>query len=207
MKIAITGGAGFIGSHLTKAYLDAGHSVLVIDSLLHGVRRTLDPRARFYHLDIRDGKLRTILQHERPDLVSHHVALTGQQDMLVERPLANADVHIRGLLNVLESCVDASVSKVIFASGGNTLYARVKPEYGPLTEDAPLCPQHPYDITTLTGEWYVRYYAQHYGFSSTILRYADVYGESDGTLARHPISYFICMLREHRRPVIHETPD
>ena len=207
MKIAITGGAGFIGSHLTKAYLDAGHDVLVIDNLLHGSRRTIDPRARFYHLDIRDGKLRTLLQQERPDLVSHHVALYGQQDIPGEQPLANADVHVRGLLNVLESCVDASVSKVIFASGGNTLYGRVKPEYLPLTEDAPLCPQHPNDINTIAGEWYVRYYAQHHGLRYTILRYADVYGESDGTLARHPLSYFICMLQEQRRPVIRETPD
>ncbi len=207
MKIAITGGAGFIGSHLTKAYLDAGHDVLVIDNLLHGSRRAIDPRARFYHLDIRDGKLRALLQRERPDLVSHHAALYGQQDIPGEQPLANADVHIRGLLNVLESSIDAAVSKVIFASGGNTLYGRVKPEHLPITEDAPLCPQHPHDISTVAGEWYVRYYAQHYGLMYTILRYADVYGETDGTLARHPLSYFIYMLQEQRRPIIREAPD
>jgi len=207
MKIAITGGAGFIGSHLTKAYLDAGHDVLVIDNLLHGSRRTIDPRARFYHVDIRDGKLLALLQQERPDLVSHHVALYGQQDISDEQPLANADVHIRGLLNVLESCVEASVSKFIFASGGNTLYGRVKPEYLPLTEDAPLCPQHPYDISTAAGEWYVRYYGQHYGLRYTILRYADVYGETESSLARHPLSYFIRMLQELRRPIIRMIPD
>ena len=207
MKIAITGGAGFIGSHLTKAYLDAGHDVLVIDNLFHGSRRAIDPRARFYHLDIRDGKLRTLLERERPDLVSHHAALYGQQDIPGEQPLANADVHIRGLLNVLESSIDAAVSKVIFASGGNTLYGRVKPEHLPITEETPLCPQHPHDISTVAGEWYVRYYAQHYGLKYTTLRYADVYGETDGTLARHPLSYFISMLQKRRRPVIREAPD
>ncbi|MBV9258994.1 MAG: NAD-dependent epimerase/dehydratase family protein, partial [Ktedonobacteraceae bacterium] len=74
MKIAITGGAGFIGSHLARAYLDAGHDVLVIDNLLHGCSQAVDPRARFYAVDIRDSKLRTILQQERPDIVSHHAA-------------------------------------------------------------------------------------------------------------------------------------
>src|SRR5579862_8952899 len=74
MKIAITGGAGFIGSQLTRAYLDARHDVFVIDTLAHGSRQALDPRARFYHLDIRDRELQTILQLERPDIVSHHVA-------------------------------------------------------------------------------------------------------------------------------------
>jgi UDP-glucose 4-epimerase len=208
MKIAITGGAGFIGTHLTKAYLDAGHDVLVIDNLLHGSRRAIDPRARFSHLDIRDGKLRTLFQRERPDLVSHHAALyRQQQDIPGEQPLADADVHVRGLLNVLESSIDASVSKVIFASGGNTLYGRVKPEYLPLTEDTPLDPQHPYDISTVAGERYVRYYAQHYGLTYTILRYADVYGETNGILTRHPLSYFICMLRERRRPIIRGTLD
>ncbi len=208
MKIAITGGAGFIGSHLTKAYLDAGHDVLVIDNLLHGSRQSIDARARFYHLDIRDGKLYTLFQRERPDLVSHHAALYGQQqDIPGEQPLANADVHIRGLLNVLESSIAASVSKVIFASGGNTLYGRVKPEHLPITEDTPLCPQHPSDISTVAGEWYVRYYAHYYGLTYTILRYADVYGETDATLARHPLSYFICMLQEQRRPIIREAPD
>ena len=73
MKIAVTGGAGFIGSYLTKAYLNAGHDVLVIDTLINGSREALDSRARFYQLDIRDAKLQTLLQKERPDIVSHHV--------------------------------------------------------------------------------------------------------------------------------------
>jgi len=204
MKIAITGGAGFIGAHLTKAYLDAGHDVLVIDSLLHGSPRAIDPRARFYHLDIRDGKLRTILQQERPDLVSHHAAQHGTP---AEQPLADADVHVRGVLNVLDSCVHASVSKVIFASSGNTLYGQLDAEHLPLTEDAPLCPQRPCDITKVAGECYVRYYTQYYGLKHTILRYADVYGETDSTLARHPLSYFIRMLEEQRRPIIRGTGD
>jgi UDP-glucose 4-epimerase len=202
MKIAITGGAGFIGGHLTRAYLDAGHDVLVIDSLQHGSRQALDRRARFSPLDIRDGKLRTILQHERPDLLSHHVAQYGVPG---EQALSDADAHIRGLLNVLDGCVEASVSKIIFASGGNSLYGRVDAALLPVDEDAPLCPQRPADISRVAGEWYVRYYTRSYGLAHTILRYADVYGETDHALAHHPLSQVICALLERRRPIIYGT--
>src|SRR5437899_132217 len=110
MKIAITGGAGFIGSHLTKAYLDAGHDILVIDSLIHSSRKAVDPRARFYQMDIRDSKLYTVLERERPDIVSHHAVQRLENTLpLVGVSVTDADAHIRGLLNVLDACVSASV--------------------------------------------------------------------------------------------------
>jgi UDP-glucose 4-epimerase len=203
MKIAITGGAGVIGRHLTKAYLDAGHDVVVIDNLSSKTSQASDPRARFYQVDIRANQLRTILQNERPQIVSHHV--TQCVDTAGEPARMNADVHIRGLLHVLDSCVEASVSKLIFASGGNTLYGPVDAEHDPLSEDTPLCPCQPVDISHIAGEWYVRHYTQQYGLKHTILRYADVYGETDPThmtAATHPLSYFIAMLKEQRRPII-----
>jgi UDP-glucose 4-epimerase len=204
MKIAITGGAGFIGTHLTRAFLDAGHNVLVIDNLSHGTHHMIDPRARFYHLDIRDERLRTILQHERPDVVSHHVAQVWQ-DYPFARLLPDADVHIRGLLHVLQSCVEASVNKFIYISNGNSLYTPTDIETLPLPENASLQPQHPADISKATGEWYVRYFTRFYGLKHTIMRYADVYGEIDPlriASSAHPLSYFIMMLNEGRRPVI-----
>ncbi len=207
MKIAITGGAGFVGSHLAKAYLDAGHDVLVIDSLINGSRQTVDSRARFYHLDIRDTKLQTILQLERPDVVSHHAAQRAPS-FPGESSLSDADVHVRGLLNVLESCVSASVRKLIFVSGGPTLYtpipcSKYEQETLPIVkEDTPLCPQLPADITKVAGEWYVRYYTQQYGLEHTILRYAHIYGEKQSELAQHPAAYFISMLSQCRRPII-----
>lgn len=202
MKIAIIGGAGFIGTYLTKAYLNAGHDVLVIDSLVHSTCRAIDPRARFYHIDIRAPQLRTILQLERPDIVSHHA--TQQHNLPVEQALTDADVHVRGLLNVLESCVNASVQKFIFASGGNSLYGYVSQEQLPLTETASLCPQSAHDISKVAGEWYVRYYTQQYGLKHTIVRYANVYGTGYATRIPHPIHYFAAMLLEQRRPVIRE---
>lgn len=208
MKIAMIGGAGFVGSHLTRAYLNAGHDVFVIDSLVHGIREAIDQRARFYHLDVRDGKLQAVLQAERPDVVSHHV-VHREHSLPCEGSLIDADVHIRGLLNVLDSCVNAQVSKLVFASSGNSLYRR-RPLQGiettmPVTEDVEACPLCPQDISKLAGEWYVRYYAQQYRLPYLILRYADIYGEVDPVRAWHPLTSFLSQLVRQRRPTIRGT--
>ncbi len=206
MKIAITGGAGFIGSHIVRAYLDAGHDVIVIDNLSHGARTAVDARARFYQMDIRDEKLHTILQHERPDIVSHHASQFYTMNTPInEQALADADMQVRGLINVLEGCQAAQVRKIIFSSGGNSLYGRVDSEQLPLTEATPLCPQRPHDIGKVAGEWYVRYYSQTYNIQHTILRYADVYGETDLEYAHHPLSQFVQMISYGRRPVLRGT--
>lgn len=206
MKIAITGGAGFIGSRLTTAYIEAGHDVIVFDNLIHSACEAIDTRARFYQVDIRSEQFRTLLQLERPDVVSHHVAPCQQTYQLPgERSLTDADVHIRGLLHVLESCVVAQVSKFIFASGGNHLYGNVQEEQLPLSEDTALCPRASHDIGKIAGEWYVRYYTQHYRLPHTILRYADVYGESDVLHAHHPLTHYIDALLRNERPILSDN--
>lgn len=209
MKIAIMGGAGFVGSHLTRAYLDAGHDVLVIDNLAHGVREDVDGRARFYQMDIRDARVQKVLQLERPDVVSYHVApraATFPQASL----LADADVQLRGLLNVLDGCISASVARFIYASNGSTLY-QPSPVAGAAhvglhiaIEDTPVCPQHSDDICKLTGEWYVRYFSREYGLAHTILRYSHIYGETRREQAQHPVTYFIDMLERGQRPVLRD---
>lgn len=204
MKIAITGGAGFIGAALTQAYLDAGHDVLVIDNLLCGSEQTIDPRARFYQVDIRDQRLLSIFQAERPEVVNHHVT-QRYQHLPGDPPLHDADVHIRGLLNVLASCVEAQVRKFVFASSGNDLYKKTLANALPFTECSATTPQHPHDISALAGECYVRYYTQRYGLAHSILRYSDVYGETQQMRPdhlHHPLSYFIRTLAQQQRPVI-----
>lgn len=208
MKIAIIGGAGFVGSHLASAYLDVGHDVFVIDSLIHGTREAVDPRARFYHLDIRDGKLQAILQTERPDIVSHH-ATQREYTLPYANSLIDADVHIRGLLNVLDGCVNAQVTKLIFASGGNSLYQGCAlQDLGTaalIDERIEACPLHPQDITRIAGEWYVRYYTRQFALPHLILRYADIYGETDPARAWHPLTGFLAQLSFQRRPTIRGT--
>jgi len=183
-----------------------GHDVMIIDNLMYKYHQAIDERARFYAVDIRDSKLRTILQQERPDVVSHH-AIQHLDSLVGEKSLADADVHVRGLLNVLEGCVNAGVSKVIFASNGNSLYGHVDVEELPVRESAALWPRHPDDISKVAGEWYVCYYANQFGIKHTILRYADVYGETDFAHAHHPLTYFIAMLLQQQRPIIRGTGD
>ncbi len=210
MKIAITGGAGFVGSHIATAYLDAGHDVFIVDTLVNSSRQapcSLDPRARLYQVDIRDAQLRTIFQNERPDIVSHHAAQHSQH-FYGRQALVDADVHIRGLLNVLEACANASVQKLIFASNGTTMYRPIPfTEYAqqelPIAkEDAPLCPQYPADISKVAGEWYVRYYTRQHHVCHAILRYADIYGELGPESVQHPCAYFSAMLAANQRPII-----
>lgn len=210
MKIAIMGGAGFVGSHLAGAYLDAGHDVLVIDNLAHGAREDVDERARFYQVDIRDARVQKILQQERPDVVSYHVALHAGAFPRASL-LADADVQLRGLVNVLEGCVGASVARFIYASNGSTLYqpapvaASTQPELHIVREDTPVRPRHSDDICKLTGEWYVRYFSREHALEHTILRYAHIYGETRREQAQHPITYFIDMLARGQRPIIRES--
>jgi UDP-glucose 4-epimerase len=175
MRIIVTGGAGFIGSHIADAYLAAGHDVVVVDSLwAHGGGRrdNIPDRASFVHTDVRDQALERVFRDFSPEIVSHHAA---QHSVAISArdPQLDAQVNVLGLLNTLENCVRAGVKKVIFASSGATFG---EPESLPITEATPQLPESPYAITKMVAEHYLRFYKRQHGLDFTSLRYGNVYG-------------------------------
>jgi UDP-glucose 4-epimerase len=173
MKIVVTGGAGFIGSHVVDAYLREGHEVLVVDNLSSGKRSNVSASARFVEMDIRDPKLVDLLLAETPDLVNHHAA-NPSVSLSVRRPAFDAEQNILGTINVLEATRQAGTSKFIYISSGGAMYGN--PQYLPMDEDHPACPISAYALSKDTGERYVRLYGLEHGLRWTSLRYANVYG-------------------------------
>jgi UDP-glucose 4-epimerase len=173
MKCLVTGGAGFIGSHIVDTLLEAGHDVVVVDDLSTGKRANLNPRARFYELDIRSPELPEVFARERPDIVSHQAA---QMDVrrAVREPAFDASVNVIGALNVLESARHNGVKKILFASTGGAVYG--EPEQVPVTETHPIAPMSPYGLTKFTFEQYLGLYRRLYGMAYVALRYPNVYG-------------------------------
>ncbi len=176
MKILVTGGAGFIGSHIVDQCLAAGHSVAVVDNLTEkggGAEANVNPAARFYRADITDGAaLAAIFDEVRPEIVSHQAAQASVAVSTAD-PQLDARVNVLGLLNVLGNCSRTGVRKIIFASSGATYGTPVRL---PIDEDMVQRPESPYGITKMVAEYYLRYWHEANGLNYTILRYANVYG-------------------------------
>ena len=173
MKILVTGGAGFIGSNVVDGYIDAGHEVLILDNLYTGKRSNVNPQARFYELDIRSPEAAEVIFKEQPDILNHHAAQMSVP-VSVSDPGFDADVNIRGFLNLLEAAVKSGVKKVVFISSGGAIYGEAD-EY-PTSESYIPKPLSPYAITKYSSEHYLAYYRHQYGMDYTTLRYANVYG-------------------------------
>ncbi len=173
MKVLVTGGAGFIGSHIVDRLIQEGHAVVVVDNLVTGKKKNLNPEARFYKVDILNSKIEKIIQKERPDLISHHAAQMDVRRSVAD-PLFDAQVNILGLLNLLENAVRFGVKRVIFASSGGAIYG--EQQVFPAPETHPTHPLSPYGISKLASEHYLYYYQQVSGLSYVSLRYANVYG-------------------------------
>jgi len=173
MKILVTGGAGFIGSHVVDAYLELGHEVVVVDNLSSGSIENLNPKAKFYKMDIRDSDIEDLFKNEKPDVVNHHAA---QMDVRksVEDPIYDADVNIIGSLNLLQNCIRYGVKKFIFASTGGAIYG--EQDYFPADEEHPTRPLSPYGVAKLTVEKYLYFYKEVHGLNYVVLRYANIYG-------------------------------
>ncbi len=175
MRIVVTGGAGFIGSHIVDAYLAAGHDLLVIDSLWEhggGRRANVAENVSLVHMDIRDEQLGRIFADFAPEVVSHHAA---QHSVAISTrdPIYDAQVNVVGLLNVLEQSRKHGARKVIFASSGATFGT---PDSLPIADATPQHPTSPYGITKMVAEHYLRFFKESKGLDFTALRYGNVYG-------------------------------
>jgi UDP-glucose 4-epimerase len=173
MRILVTGGAGFISSHIAAAYLQEGHQVSVVDNLSQGKRENVPQGATFYPMDILDPQLDEVFSRERPEVINHHAAQIDVRKSVMD-PAFDARVNIMGTLNLLDSAVQHGTRQVIFASSGGTVYG----ENGafPLSEQSPLEPKSPYGLSKYVGERYLQLYFTLFGLNSVILRYSNVYG-------------------------------
>ena len=174
MKILVTGGAGFIGSHVVDAYVSAGHDVAVLDNFSTGRDDNVNPDAQVHRVDVRDlDRVQTAISSFKPDVVSHHAA-QSEVPKSVADPGYDALVNVVGGLNVLRACVDGGVRKVIFSSTGGALYG--EPDVVPAAEDHPIRPLSPYGTSKFAFEQYLATFERTFGLTFTTLRYANVYG-------------------------------
>jgi UDP-glucose 4-epimerase len=173
MRILVTGGAGFIGSHIVDACLAAGHDVTVIDDLSTGHQKNVDSRARFLPLDIRSPEIDALFRDSRFDVVSHQAA-RGNVRGSMEDPWVYADVNVKGGINLLEASRRHGVRKIVYSSTGGCVYGEL--QYFPADERHPIRPRDPYGASKASFELYLPVYEMNYGLKYTILRYPNVYG-------------------------------
>ncbi|MGH2728315.1 MAG: NAD-dependent epimerase/dehydratase family protein, partial [Actinomycetota bacterium] len=205
MKILVTGGAGFIGSHIVDRMLDDGHDIAVVDSLLGGKRANLagaiSKGARLHVLDIRDEKLRGLIADEQPEVIMH---LAAQIDVRISvtDPILDADVNIAGSLNMLEAAREVGVRKVIMTSSGGCIYG--EPKTLPVKETYRGVPDSPYGISKKVLHDYLTFYRKTHGVDFTVLALANVYGaRQDPTGEAGVVAIFLGTMLAGGQPVIY----
>lgn len=173
IKVLVTGGAGFIGSHIVDALIEDRYEVIIVDDLSSGKENNINEKAKFYKLDIQDSDLESIMEKERPDYISHHAA---QKDVRisVSYPIFDAKINVLGTINILQNCINYKIKKIVFASTGGAIYG--EQEMFPAPETHSLRPISPYGITKLVAEHYMYYYHTVFGLDYVSLRYSNVYG-------------------------------
>ncbi len=203
MKILVTGGAGFIGSHVVDAYLAAGHNVIVVDDLSSGSRENLNDSAQFIELDIRSKMLGEIFDDVKPDIVNHHAAQIDVRHSLTE-PMRDADINVLGAINLLENCVKHKVRKLIYASTGGAIYGSPAATDLPASETCPPLPMCHYGLSKHVVELYTRLYNALYGLPYTILRYPNVYGPRQNPHGEAGVcAIFAGLMLAGKRPVLY----
>ena len=200
MKILVTGGAGFIGSHVAEEFLRAGHEVVVLDNLSTGSRDNVPLGARLIEKDIRDPDLEEVFRREKFDAVDHHAAQINVRAS-VAGPQFDASVNIIGTLNLLQGCKKASVKKFVFASTGGAIYG--EQDYFPADESHPARPVSPYGIGKLAVEKYLFFYRVDSGLSYVALRYGNVYGPRQNPHGEAGVvAIFLNRMLEGKQPII-----
>jgi len=197
MKILVTGGCGFIGSHLVDRLIKEKHKVVVIDNLSTGKKENLNPQAKFYKLDIRNQKISDVFKKEKPEIVFH---LAAQIDLRksVENPIEDAKINILGSLNIIQSFIRVIsrnrshefASKIIFASTGGAIYGDAN--IIPTSETYPEMPVSPYGIEKLVFDKYLNYYYKVFGLPYTSLRLSNVYGPRQNSKGEAGVIAIFC---------------
>lgn len=171
-NVVVTGGAGFIGSHVAERYLSEGYDVTVVDDLSKGRRENVPGGATFVRADVASAEARAVLADGGFTVLNHHAAQADVR-VSVRDPLYDAQVNLMGLINLLEGARAGGVQRVVFASSGGVVYGEAEPPYA---ENARKLPLSPYGVAKLASEYYLASYAQLHGFEPVSLRYANVYG-------------------------------
>ncbi|MFO7446284.1 MAG: NAD-dependent epimerase/dehydratase family protein [Ignavibacteriaceae bacterium] len=203
MKILVTGGAGFIASHVADAFIAEGHDVFIVDDLSSGFLENVNPKATFIKASICDKNLSLLFDKERFDIVNHHAA---QMDVRksVKDPEFDASINILGTINLLQNCIKYGVKKFMFASTGGAIYG--EQDYFPADENHPTAPLSPYGISKLAVEKYLYFYAVQYKLNFTVLRYANIYGPRQNPHGEAGVvAIFTTRLLKGEQPVINGT--
>jgi UDP-glucose 4-epimerase len=200
VKVLVTGGAGFIASHIVDAYVERGHEVVVFDDLSTGQKSNLNPKATVHQVDIANANAVKLIEQIKPDLLNHHAAQMDVRHSVAD-PQFDARVNILGFINLLEACKNAGTKKVIFASSGGAVYG--EQDIFPAPEEHSTRPSSPYGVSKRTGELYLSYYHQAFGLPYIALRYANVYGPRQSNKGEAGVvAIFISLLLAGKSPVI-----
>jgi UDP-glucose 4-epimerase len=200
MNIIVTGGAGFIGSHIVDELIQKGHNVSIIDNLSRGNIKNVNKKANFYKLDINSKKINLVFKKEKPDVINHQAAMINVRES-VDKPLEYEKNNTLGLVNILENCRKYKVKKIINISSGGVVYGT--PKKMPPNESYPFDPQSPYGITKVEGEYWCQYYQKNFDITYTSLRYANVYGpRQETTGGAGVIAIFTKLMLKNKQPII-----
>jgi len=199
-KCLVTGGAGFIASHLVDKLIEKRYQVAIIDNLSTGRKENINPKADFYNLDIQNYEISEIFRKVKPDIVFHYAAQIDIRKS-VENPIESAKTNILGSLNVLENCRNFGTKKIVFASTGGAIYGEA--DIVPTSEDYIPQPVSPYGIEKLIVEHYLNFYKREYNLDYLILRFANVYGPRQNSKGEAGVIAIFCdKLLAGEQPII-----